>query len=61
MADAMAFCRDRGFRSVYLWTLSSLDAAIHLYEVEGFATVERVDGSQWGKAVEELRMERRLS
>jgi GNAT superfamily N-acetyltransferase len=60
MSDAMAFCRDRGFRSVYLWTLSGLDAAIHLYELEGFATVERVVGSQWGKAVEELKMERRL-
>ena len=60
MADAMAFCRDRGFRSVYLWTLGGLDAAIHLYEVEGFTVVERVVGTQWGKAVEELRMERRL-
>ncbi len=61
MADAMAFCRDRGFRSVYLWTLGGLDAALHLYEVEGFAIVERAVGMQWGKAVEELRMERRLT
>jgi GNAT superfamily N-acetyltransferase len=60
MSEAMAFCRDRGFRSVYLWTLSGLDAAMHLYEVAGFATVERVVGSQWGKAVAELKMERRL-
>jgi len=60
MAEAMAFCRDRGFRSVYLWTLGGLDAAIHLYEVEGFSVVERAVGAQWGKAVEELTMERRL-
>jgi GNAT superfamily N-acetyltransferase len=60
MADAMVFCRDRGFQSMYLWTLGGLDAAIHLYEGEGFAIVERVVGTQWGKAVEELRMERRL-
>lgn len=60
MADAMAFCRERGFRSVYLWTLGGLDAAIHLYELEGFTVVERLVGTQWGKAVEELRMERQL-
>jgi ribosomal protein S18 acetylase RimI-like enzyme len=61
MADAMTFCRDRGFRSVYLWTLSGLDAALHLYEAQGFVVVERVMGTQWGKAVEELKMECRLS
>ncbi len=61
MADAITFCRDRGFRSVYLWTLSGLDAALHLYEAAGFVIVERVIGTQWGKAVEELKMECRLS
>jgi GNAT superfamily N-acetyltransferase len=61
MADAMAFCRDRGFRSVYLWTLSGLDAALHLYEAAGFVVVERVVGTQWGRAVDELKMECRLA
>lgn len=60
MADAMTFCRERGFRSVYLWTLGDLDAALHLYEAAGFVVVERHVGTQWGKAVEELRMERCL-
>ncbi len=61
MADAMTFCRNYGFRSVYLWTLSGLDVALHLYEAEGFVVVERIVGTQWGKAVQELRMECRLS
>jgi ribosomal protein S18 acetylase RimI-like enzyme len=60
MADAMAFCRERGFASVYLWTLSGLDAALHLYQAAGFVVVERILGTQWGKAVEELKMECRL-
>jgi ribosomal protein S18 acetylase RimI-like enzyme len=60
MAGAMAFCRDTGFRAVYLWTLGDLHAALHLYEAEGFGVVERLIGTQWGKPVEELRMERQL-
>jgi GNAT superfamily N-acetyltransferase len=60
MAAAMTFCRDLGFRSVYLWTLSGLEAALHLYEAEGFTVVERLVGNQWGKAAQELRMECRL-
>lgn len=60
MTDAMAFCRAAGFRSAYLWTLADLDAAIHLYEAEGFRAVERLLGTQWGKPVEEVRMECRL-
>jgi len=61
MSKAMAFCRERGFRSIYLWTLTGLDAALHLYEAEGFTVVERLIGKQWGKAVEELRMEVQLA
>jgi len=61
MAEAMAFCREGGFRSVYLWTLAGLEAALHLYQDHGFAVVERHLGTQWGRPVEELRMERRFS
>jgi ribosomal protein S18 acetylase RimI-like enzyme len=60
MAEAMEFCRQCGFKSVYLWTLEGLDAAMHLYERAGFAVVERLVGTQWGKPVVELRLERHL-
>lgn len=60
MRAAMEFCRATGFESAYLWTLADLDAAIHLYEVEGFQVVERLQGSQWGKPVAEVRMACRL-
>lgn len=56
MSEAMAFIRAGGFRSAYLWTLADLDAAIHLYEVEGWEVAERLRGTQWGKAVDEVRM-----
>jgi GNAT superfamily N-acetyltransferase len=60
MAEAMAFCHRCGFQSVYLWTLEGLDAAMHLYEQAGFSVAERLIGTQWGKPVVELRLERRL-
>lgn len=60
MSEAMAFCRARPFDSVYLWTLADLAPAIHLYELEGFAVAERLVGTQWGKAVDEVRMTRTL-
>jgi ribosomal protein S18 acetylase RimI-like enzyme len=60
MSEAMAFCRGGPFESVYLWTLADLHAAIHLYEQEGFEVAEKLVGTQWGKAVDEVRMTRRL-
>lgn len=56
MAEAMAFLRAGPFESAYLWTLADLDAAIHLYEADGWTVAERVRGTQWGKAVDEVRM-----
>jgi ribosomal protein S18 acetylase RimI-like enzyme len=56
MSEAMGFCRSRSFESVYLWTLADLAPAIHLYEREGFVVAERLRGTQWGKAVDEVRM-----
>lgn len=42
---------------VHLWTLEGLPATARLYAVAGFAEVERVTASQWGKATVELRLE----
>jgi ribosomal protein S18 acetylase RimI-like enzyme len=60
MSEAMAFCRSRPFDAVYLWTLADLAPALHLYEREGFEVAERLVGTQWGKAVDEVRMVCRL-
>src|ERR1044072_7106892 len=34
--DALAFCRERGFRKVRLWTMNEFKAAVHLYKQAGF-------------------------
>lgn len=53
LGAAMAFCRARGHRQVYLWTFDELHAARHLYEKHGFVLTRTQRGSQWGKEVNE--------
>jgi ribosomal protein S18 acetylase RimI-like enzyme len=45
MDAAMTFCREVGFRRIYLTTFPSLNAARHLYEKYGFRLCREVDGS----------------
>lgn len=57
LTEAMTFVRNRGYRSVYLWTIEGLEAARTLYERFGFKKVEDVVATQWGKPVNEQRFE----
>jgi GNAT superfamily N-acetyltransferase len=41
MQEAMQFCRESGYRRIYLTTLPRLDAALHLYEEFGFTMVSQ--------------------
>ena len=45
---AVDFCRDRGYDEVFLWTVSELDAARHLYESVGFHLEESYEHKIWG-------------
>lgn len=53
LESALSFCRDCGYRKVYLWTFDGLHAARHLYEKRGFKLALTQRGSQWGKEVNE--------
>ena len=55
--DAIRFCRDRGYRSVFLWTVSTLDAAISLYRSDGFCLTEETTHELWGDVLTEQRYE----
>jgi GNAT superfamily N-acetyltransferase len=55
---AISFCRNKGYRNLYLWTFEGLGAARHLYEKGGFKLVAEHRGTQWGKEVTEQRFER---
>lgn len=52
---AIRFCRDREFKSVFLWTVSDLKAAAHLYQLAGFRKTEEKRHQVWGKTLTEER------
>jgi GNAT superfamily N-acetyltransferase len=58
---AIRFCRQSGFRRVYLNTFEGLDAARRLYERAGFTLVKHRRGTQWGTEVNEQRFELTLT
>jgi N-acetylglutamate synthase-like GNAT family acetyltransferase len=45
---ALSFCRSREFVSVYLWTISELETASHLYRKVGFTLTEQSTHEIWG-------------
>lgn len=59
--EAVGFCRARGFRSVFLWTISELKAAAHLYRRAGFTPTERKTHDIWGAPHTEERYDLELS
>ncbi|MBW1689349.1 MAG: GNAT family N-acetyltransferase [Deltaproteobacteria bacterium] len=57
ITEATRFCRNRGYRSIYLWTFEGLEPAKHLYEKTGFTLREQRRGTMWGTEVKEQRFE----
>lgn len=50
---AVDFCRECGYESVILWTVSALTTAARLYQSVGFRKVEERPGMHWGVTVVE--------
>lgn len=55
LEGALEFCRLRDFDSVFLWTLSGLPAAAHLYQHAGFRRTEQKTHEIWGSTRTEER------
>jgi ribosomal protein S18 acetylase RimI-like enzyme len=55
LQEALRFCRDRSFASVFLWTFSELQTAAHLYRSVGFRKTEHKTHPIWGKMLTEQR------
>jgi len=57
MTYAVEFCRDRGYKKVFLWTFDELHAATHLYRSFGFERTKRKTHLRWGRKLTEERYE----
>ncbi len=60
MEEALRFCREHGYRSVFLWTEASLIAAGGLYKSFGFRLIEEKTHGFWGSTVTEQRYDLEL-
>jgi len=48
LQQALTFCRDRRFKSVFLWTVSELTVAARLYREAGFRVTKTQTHEIWG-------------
>lgn len=57
ISTAMEFCRNQGYKRVYLLSFAGLDAASNLYRQFGFQIIEQHLGTIWGTQVNEQLFE----
>jgi GNAT superfamily N-acetyltransferase len=57
LGRAIQYCRDKGYKIIYLWTFEGLDTARHLYEREGFRLSQEREVYQWGRNIKEQMFE----
>ena len=57
MNNALKFCKERKYKTVFLWTTNDLHAAGRLYIHTGFKKVEDKTHEIWGKRTTEERYE----
>lgn len=55
--EALDFCWDAGYSSVFLWTVNTLPIAAKLYQSVGFKQTEELTHVLWGKLVTEVKYE----
>jgi len=53
ITKAIDFCNDKNYKHVILWTFSTLGAARHLYEKQGFHITKSHENSDWGSTITE--------
>jgi len=60
MEKALLFCKERKYKTIFLWTTSELSAAHHLYTSVGFRKTQEKTHKIWGKEVTEERYDLHL-
>lgn len=60
MNEAVEFCREKGYKAVYLDTTEDLDKAISMYIKAGFVKVAEKENHTWSDNLMELEFEMKL-
>ena len=60
LEGALQWCRDRGYRTVFLWTVDGLPRSRRMYDQAGFHVVERWRDDRYSAMLECLKMECQL-
>ena len=60
LKKSIDFCKEAGYKRVYLWTFNGLESARYLYEKEGFRLCKTHEVRQWGQDIEEQMFELNL-
>jgi GNAT superfamily N-acetyltransferase len=55
--DSVQYCREAGFKKVFLWTVDGLERAIAIYQSLGFKLAEEKTHYVWGRESRELRFD----
>lgn len=60
LEEGIRFCKEQGYKSIILWTVNLMEAAIHLYEKYGFMLMEEKEHAVWGRELIEQKYELKL-
>jgi GNAT superfamily N-acetyltransferase len=55
--DSVQYCREAGFKNVFLWTVDGLARAISIYKSLGFELTDEKTQLVWGRESRELRFD----
>jgi GNAT superfamily N-acetyltransferase len=55
--DSVQYCREAGFKKVFLWTVDGLARAISIYKSLGFELTDEKTQLVWGRESRELRFD----
>ncbi|MBV8213047.1 MAG: GNAT family N-acetyltransferase [Verrucomicrobia bacterium] len=55
--DSVRYCREAGFKKVFLWTVDGLERAISIYTSLGFKLTDEKTQLVWGRESRELRFD----
>ena len=58
--EALQFCKNCEFKTIFLWTFKGLDAANYLYKSAGFEKTEEITHEIWGQTLTEERYDLKI-